>query len=697
MSDRPRLRPDIVIKVIASRDETYAMVKNPTGPVYYRFQVWESELMSLLDGKRDLEELAAAFAATHPQMGISAEWLIDGIEGLRKIGLVERPERERHLVMMEKIKGLRRRRYYDAQGSTLTQMLFPMFDPDQLMNRVMPWIRWWWSPWFVAPWLIVFAVVLGFLVHHWDLYWAGFLSFWNLPQKSLPEIFGFFFIVFAVSVWHELGHGLTCKRFGGEVHSIGFMLLYFQPAFYCKIDDAYLFPRRAHRIYSVFGGEYFELMMCSVACAVWLLTPAEWGIHTIALTVVFFTGLSAVVFNVNPLVRLDGYYVLMELLEVPDLRENSFAYIGALFKKHLLRLKVPETPIPRRRRRIFLIYGICSVLYTGLVFFVLFALLRRWLVDWMGPAGYIAMVAIIAYAYRRKIRRTGVLMRHLWLDKRHLFLRWQTIVAAAAILLGLASLLTIPRSATRVAGRFRVFPGVRSVVRTPAEGVIRRVLVSEGSEVREGQVLAELENVDLAAAPLLARSQMSRSLLEAASARLTHDAASEQERIGEAAAARSELSLMKRRFRTLSLRAPISGIVSTARLENSLGRHMREGERFCSIDRFDTVSLDVGVSERDIEEIRPGVPVRLLATAYPGTPRRGTVLSLSPLASPPQEGVVPDLIRKANLVPVRIELENGAGLLREGMTGEIQFMTQPRSIAAKAVRTFRRWLATVLW
>jgi len=161
-------------------------------------------------------------------------------------------------------------------------------------------------------------------------------------------------------------------------------------------------------------------MMCCVATVVWLATPAEWWAHSIALAIVFITGWMAVWFNVNPLIKLDGYYVLMDVLDVPDLREQSFAYVGNLLKKRVFHLEVVEKPLSRRRRRIFLTYGLLAIAYTTVFLTVLFLFLRDRFLDWMGPVGVPVLLALTVYFLRRKIAAAAHFAKHLWLDKRDL-------------------------------------------------------------------------------------------------------------------------------------------------------------------------------------------------------------------------------------------------------------------------------------
>jgi putative peptide zinc metalloprotease protein len=697
--NNPKMAPGIVVRLLSSKEETYVMLKDPATQNYFKFEIWEKDIFDLLDGTRDLQDLDAAFREKHPELGTDLPWMVDYLEGLRKVGLLERSEQERHLVMMDKVKSLRKRRFYDAENSTLMQITIPLFDPNKLMDRIIPWIRWWWSPWFVGAWVVVFGMVLGFLVHYWDLYWTGFFRILDLTQKGFWDWIGFLALLFGVSVWHELGHGFACKRFGGEVHNIGFMIFYLQPAFYCNVDDSYLFEKRSHRLAATFGGPYFELMMCSVAAAIWLTTPAEWWLHSLALTIVFFTGLSVVLLNVNPLIKLDGYYILMDWLDVPDLREESFEYLGGILKRRLLGIEVPAKAISRRRRRIYATYGICAILYTGLVLYVMYLLAQKWLVGWLGPSGYIALAGLTLYLYRSKIAMARRFLKNFMLTRggtlKSIKGRW----ILGSTFAGLAILLFLIPSATRVDGTFTVEPLQRAVIRAPAKGVVHGVLATEGGHVSVGGALATLQSTELQEKRDVARADLERSRLEAAGARHAEDIPTFQEKDAAAREATSRLALVDGRVEGLTLRSPVDGVVSTPYLEEKEGAYLREGDIFCTVDRLDRVRLMVGMAETDIEEIRDRTPVRILLSAHPESPLQARVLSLSPVAVTPDaaQAEALDLVRRAQRVRVLVEIGNDSGLFRPGMTGRIQFLTKSRSIAGKVLWRLSRWAGSVFW
>jgi putative peptide zinc metalloprotease protein len=580
----------------------------------------------------------------------------------------------------------------------MLQIQLKLFDPDTWMDRAMPWIRWWWSPWCVVPAVLVFFVVLGFLFANWDLYWAGFFRLLD-PTRNTPwDWVGLFGLVFSVSIWHELGHGFTCKRFGGEVHDIGFMIFYFEPAFYCNIDDSYLFPKVSERIWCAFGGPYFELGLCSIAVGTWLLTPAEWWVHTLAASLVFITGLSALI-NLNPLIKLDGYYALMDWLDVPELREESFAFVGGWIKKHLFRLPVTETPISRRRRRIYLLYGVFSVLYTGLVFLVIYLMFRGWLVAWFGPLGYLLLFALLAYLLRRKLTSGVRFLRHVWLDKRDAWRSRGGRLGTGIAVVALAVLVTVPRCATRIGSTFVVEPGQRAVIRAPSGGVVRETHVEEGTPVVVGQTLAVLANRDLEAAWKRTVTDRERGRRYATRARVSGDVATagvweqrEHEAVG-----REEI--LRREMDEFVLHAPIAGVVTTPDLDRMRGRYLREGDPVCTVDRLDTVRLAISSLESDVAEISPGSEVRMLVRALAGETLRGTVRSVAPVAHDPTptEEQALDLVQRVQLVRVLVEVENPGHHLRPGMSGRVQILGRLRSAAGRVWWRARRWATSVFW
>ena len=138
-----------------------------------------------------------------------------------------------------------------------------------------------------------------------------------------------------VKVIHEFGHGLTCKAFGGEVHEMGALFLVFSPCLYCNVSDAWTLPSKWKRILISFAGIYVELIIAALATFIWWNTPAMPFVNNLSLSLMVVCSVSTVVFNANPLMRYDGYYVLADWLEIPNLRERSNRFLQRLAMEYL--------------------------------------------------------------------------------------------------------------------------------------------------------------------------------------------------------------------------------------------------------------------------------------------------------------------------------------------------------------------------
>ena len=151
----------------------------------------------------------------------------------------------------------------------------------------------------------------------------NFFSFNNLALIWITTII--------IKSIHELGHGLTCKHFGGEVHEVGVMLLVFTPYFFVNVSDSWVMPERRHRILISAAGIYVELVLAAFATFLWAVVQPG-AFQDFLFNVMVIASFSTLVFNANPLMRFDGYYIMTDLIEVPNLQGKSRALVGHQFK-----------------------------------------------------------------------------------------------------------------------------------------------------------------------------------------------------------------------------------------------------------------------------------------------------------------------------------------------------------------------------
>ena len=178
-------------------------------------------------------------------------------------------------------------------------------------------------------------------------------------------------------ILHEFGHGLSCKHFGGECHEIGVMFLVLTPCLYCNVSDSWMLPNRWHRAAIGAAGMYVELVLASICTFIWWFTEPG-PLNYICLNVMFISSVSTVMFNANPLLRYDGYYILSDILEIPNLRQKASTILNRKLGKWCLGLEEPEDPfLPKRKQWLFATYTVASAIYRWVVTFSILYFLNK--------------------------------------------------------------------------------------------------------------------------------------------------------------------------------------------------------------------------------------------------------------------------------------------------------------------------------
>jgi multidrug resistance efflux pump len=434
---------------------------------------------------------------------------------------------------------------------------------------------------------------------------------------------------------HELGHGYACKHFGGEVHEMGFMLMYFQPAFYCNVNDAWSFPSLRQRLWVTAAGGWIELVVASLATLAWWAMRPEGLVAEAMLMTALVGGGYALLSNANPLLPLDGYFALSDWLAIPNLRHRALAHWGWWLRRHVLRLALPEPPADARERRILLWYGGLASAYIALVLAVTGVLVLRWGGRVLGPAGVLAGAALVTLLARAALRAWGRSLREAARLHGRSVLRAlrsgrrpRLLAGGLAAALLLAAVLPWPL-ATDGALRVASAGGVADVVLAEG-GVVAAVPVREGERVAAGAVLLQLRDASVERT----REALGRSADSLAGtatrAAAGGDAALAMVERAAARAAAIRAASADGRAALLTVRAPSAGVVATRYPERLLGRHLAAGAAALALVDADSVEVRVALQGAGAALVRAGAPVRLVSHADVAHPAEAVVRSVAP-------------------------------------------------------------------
>ena len=217
-------------------------------------------------------------------------------------------------------------------------------------------------------------------------------------------------VLLLITAGHESAHGLTCKHYGGEVHEVGFLMMLLMPCFYCNVSDAWMIPDKAKRLWITLAGGYFELFLWSLSAMIWRVTMPDTLVNYLAFVVLSVCGMRTL-FNFNPLIKLDGYYLLSDWLAIPNLRQRALRHFQAQSSRMLWGgPRGNDEP----HGRLMLSFGLASWLFSltflSLMIFALFHFMWR-LWGWPGavPVAFLGLVSarVIPRLFRRRVPQDG--------------------------------------------------------------------------------------------------------------------------------------------------------------------------------------------------------------------------------------------------------------------------------------------------
>src|ERR1700723_1307483 len=480
---RPKLREDLRISEQTVAGETSYVVKNFETNSYNRYGSTEFELLQLCDGERTYTEIAEEMTNRHPESPVSETEAQEFIESIEP-AMWERSVGEKNLAVLERIRDERKSR---VDQSSVLYISFKAWDPNKTLAKIDPYLSWMFTWGFVYFSLVIFVAAGYLLAGDWTRVQQDTSELYNFANKSAYDIWIFWILLLVLGAIHEFGHGLTCKHFGGDVHQMGFLLIYFTPAFYTDTTDILLFKRGSQRQWVIFAGIWIELVICGLSGVLWYFTRVGSVLNDVAYKMMLLSGIQGALLNLNPLIKADGYYALSQFLNIDNLREESFAFLRAWAEKYLLRHDIDLPPTSKRQRRVFFLFGLCAILYSNTLLILVIVFVKNVLVSKLGDTwGYLATVVVIYFFARKGIQQALPTVRAWLRQKKEDYMAWKITRAQQAGALGLALLLLIPPVSSSVSTGLVLEPGASARIRAEVSGQVQTIYVKSGDAVKAG-------------------------------------------------------------------------------------------------------------------------------------------------------------------------------------------------------------------
>jgi putative peptide zinc metalloprotease protein len=680
-----KIRQDLKIENQIIDGKSIYVVKDPMSLNYFRLRGTEYFIFSRLDGNHTVEDLKNEVNAEHPGLNITDEEIVAFINQLRNINFLENfgPNAGAALFQRKKVKQKAKLK------QTLMSFLFiklPIVDPNRFFKTVYPHIR--------------FLFRRSFLYLFWALMvLAVFLVIQNRGE-FVHQISGFFSLNNFILIWlaivlikmtHELGHGFICTHYGGEVHELGVLLIVFTPWLYCNVSDAWIFKTRRERLYVSAAGIITELMFAAVAAIVWSVTQPG-VLNSLCYTIVILCSVDNLIRNGNPLLRYDGYYVLIDYLDIPSLRTRSRKYLLDLMKKKILRMDIEMPDLSPRLKRIFLVYGSLSSAYTLFIITAIIGLVgRKFFI--IG----VIMACFLAYGmFIRPVIRTLVFMIS---HRDHMQFGREAVITIASVFLVIFAALFLVRPNLNIYSTSTVETAPHQYLRTSTSGFLEKWYANTGQTVEKGMVVARLKNPEMTTRLQqlkLDHDIVQRGLEKALGSGQTDVVAQHEIEVNRI---KKDIHQLETDISHLDVVAGETGTVLTPHLEERIGDYLEEGDILCEIGNEKTMTVQVIVPESEIINVRLSQDMVLKAYAWPEKEFKGKVTEIAAARmdalkntalSSKFGGNLPTEIGRDQqseilALPhyqITMRLENADGYLKSGMTGVCRINAERRSIAA---------------
>ena len=475
------LRSQVKIKRQFFRGEKWYVLEDPFNNQFFRLRPAAYDFLARLNSRQTVEDTWLECIKLNPDTAPGQEEVIQLLSQLYHANLIHYELPADSQKFFERYK---KRKSKETKATLLNIMFakFPFLDPNDFLERVKPYISFFFNKVTFILWLCMVGFAVKLALDNWS-------ELLDQSQSVLApkNLFLLYACVIVIKVCHEFGHAFLCKKYGGEVHKMGIMLMLFTPIPFIDASSSWAFPGKWQRISVAFGGILVELFIASIAMVVWANT-GDGLIHNLAYNVVFLASVTTILFNGNPLLRYDGYYILSDWLEIPNLTSRSTRQLLYLAERFLLRIKKAKSAANNFVEAFWLVtYGITSLIYRIVVFAgIILFIANRFLI--LGVI--MAIICLVSWAITPLCR----FVNYLWTSPQLERNRLQAITNTAVLFGGVAialGLLPFPN--------YFHAPGVVqakefSQISNESPGFIEEIFVRSGNYVEKGQPLYRLKN-----------------------------------------------------------------------------------------------------------------------------------------------------------------------------------------------------------
>lgn len=588
---RPRLSSNARIFRQMCRGQRWYVVQDKTSGRHHRLSPGAHAFVSAMDGQHTVQQLWELTCNIGGNDIPTQNDVVELLSQLHAQDLLHSSVTPDAAELLQRYRKNRRARWKQRLGNPLS-IRVPLVDPDRFLTLITPRLTPLLSVRGIWIWLLTVAAALVIAVQRWSEL-TGNLSDRLLAADNLV-LMALLFV--PVKILHELGHGVVTKHFGGSVPEMGVMFLVFAPVPYVESSSATAFASKYERALVGAAGMIVETFIAAIATFVWSL--AEPGLlRAMAFNVMVIAGISTLIVNGNPLLKFDGYYILVDLLEVPNLAQRGQRYWTYLCDRYLFGARTVEPPAETAAEKRWIApYTILSWLYR--------ALITISIILFVGTEFFVFGVLIALWsAFTLFIKPIYSGIKHI-LTGSSLRERRQQAVAIAtgctAVLLTFLAVVPVP---LRTQAEGVVWLPERALLRSQANGFFERWLIEPGARVGRGELLAVLHDVELETEVAVTRARVQQIESEYHAEQFSNPSKAEilRERLVQEV---RQLDMLEEKYARLIVASKAEGFLIVPELHDMPGRHFKRGELLGYVLNREELVARVVVDQDDVDLVR---------------------------------------------------------------------------------------------
>ncbi len=580
------LRSDLVFAPSLIGENPFVMVEDPLSSRFYRLGKLEYAFASLLDGKTTLREVYAKFSKNHPEHHLTendaialCRWLVE----MELASTASKSDTNRQSKLAESLQ-------QKEVWKNLNPLSFrlPIWQPDATMEVLSKRLGWMFSVGVFPLWCLLIAIGTISVASDWDRFSAssqGIFGYENWLWLALSWA--------GLKVAHELAHGVACKRHGGNVREAGLVFMFFAPLAYVDVTSTWRFRSRWQRIQVALAGMYCELAIAAICGVIWSRTGNAWIEHFCYNTIVM-ASIATIVINANPLMKFDGYYILSDTLDLPNLYSNGQSYLQYWARRYLMGLPVRMPFVAGRMSFWIRIYAWFSLAWRMTV---CFGLIVASVTMFHGAGIVIAVVAVTAWLVVPTIRVLKSVFFGIEFETKNRLRFFGSIAATATAFWFLFFWMPWPGAQTAPAVVEYREP---AMLRARSPGFVKEVCVENGQIVFEGQTLVLLENEQLVNEKLALEFQIKQSEIKERVLEQNQKQAERQAEMERRLGLQKQYAEKSIQVEHLTIVAPQDGRIVMNGLQHQVGTYLDLGDDLLLIGDESSKELQVSLSQDDM-------------------------------------------------------------------------------------------------